>query len=161
MVKMYRYSNLVEEVISVILEGYSSEEATEKVMLGMKGTLAFTSMLSSDWTEIMNRAGSKASYIIRNRELEGTLKRVPKRIVRKLSDSKMQKGYAMGDDIYGTKLTIKEKMKLEFKKVNALMKNETKALNSLIRKFDVNITNPNDAKTKAFYNLLNDLKSKK
>jgi len=161
MIKIYRYSNLVEEVMSVILEGYSSEEATEKVMMSMKGTHAFTSMLSGDWTEIMNRAGSKASYIIRNRELEGTLKRTPKRIVRKLSDSKMQKGYAMGDDIYGTKLTIKEKMKLEFSKVNALMKNESKALNMLIRKFDVNITSPNDAKTKAFYNLLNDLKNKK
>lgn len=158
---MYRYSTLVEEVIVVILEGYSSEEATEKVMKAMKEKDAFVSMLPGDWTEIMNRAGSKASYIIRNRELEGTLQRVPKRIVRKLSDPKKQKNYAMGDDIYGTKLTIKEKMKLEFMKTNALLKNESKALNRLIRKFDVNIASPNDTKTKAFYNLLNDLKSKK
>ena len=158
---MYRYTDLVEEVIAAILDGYSSEEATEKVMLGMKKKDAFVSMLPGDWTEIMNRAGSKASYIIRNRELEGTLKRVPKRIVRKLSDTKMQKGYAMGDDIYGTKLTIKEKMKLEFKKTNALIKNESKALNRLIKKFDVNIASTNDATTKAFYALLNDLKSKK
>ncbi|MBL4746530.1 MAG: hypothetical protein JKY08_09220 [Flavobacteriaceae bacterium] len=158
---MYRYSDLVEEVITVIIEGYSSEEAIEKVMLGMKGSMAFVSMLPGDWTEIMNRAGSKASYIIRNRELQGTLERVPKRIVRKLSDTKKQKSYAMGDDIYGTKLTIKEKMKLEFMKVNALLKNESKALNRLIKKFDVNIASPNDTRTKAFYSLLSDLKDKK
>jgi len=158
---MYRYSDLVEQVMTVILEGYSSEEATEKVMMGMKGTDAFVSMLSGDWTEIMNRAGSKASYIIRNRELEGTLERVPKRIVRKLSDTKAQSDHGFGVDMYGKKLTIKEKMKLEFKKLNALMKNESKALNKIILQFDVNIATPNDAKTKAFYNLLNDLRNKK
>lgn len=157
---MYKYADLVAEVITVILDGYSSEEATEKVMKQKMQHKAYKFLLASDWTEIMNRAGSKASYIIRNRELDGSLARVPKKITRKLSDQH-GKNSSMADKLYGKKLTIYEKMSMEFKQLNALMKNESKALNKLIRKFDVNIANPMDTTTKAFYKLLNDLKSKK
>ncbi len=158
--KMYKYSGLVEEVIVVILEGYSSVEATEKVMKKNVQSGIHKFMLAGDWTEIMNRAGSKASYIIRNKQLDGSLKRVPKKIIRKLSDQ-YGSDSSTGDRLYGKKLTIYQKMEIEFKRLNAVMKNESKALNKLIRKFDVNIANPLDTTTKAFYKLLNDLKRKK
>ncbi|PCI34932.1 MAG: hypothetical protein COB60_05275 [Flavobacteriaceae bacterium] len=157
---MYKYADLVEEVIAVILDGYSSVEATEKVMKKKLQIEVHKFMLASDWTEIMNRAGSKASYIIRNRQLDGTLQRVPKKLVRK---HQTQEGdsYKMGGNLYGKKLNIYQKMEMEFKRLNAVIKNESQALNKLIRKFDINIANPEDSNTKAFYKLLNNLKTKK
>jgi hypothetical protein len=142
----YRHQDWVKKMARLVYEGYSYNDAF-LLTIDQYDPQNHDPISDSDWQIIYGKAADLVAQVIVKKEKEGSLHRVEKKLkVSTLKNKEMVQRMeaTLYKNPYAKPLSLFERMQMSYRSYQYEHKNPTKVLQLMVRRFNIDLTDPND-----------------